>query len=242
MAYLKLNIFNVLIFVGMLVGIGFGSFILRKNNTKLSRLLAGFFLSLCISIIQLVYRDMGLNRAIIEIPRLPTDILLVAFIFVFVELYTKYIYRKSALYIAFSVFLAVYTFNLCYHFQVFSMALETYLAIDLLIATIIPVVSLGLMIPIFVNVYGVFNKNEKNSVNRASNARFQWLFNLIYGALFLTILWVLNVVFARFVFNGDNLPSYYVLWLSATAALIWWAYSGIPIEVLLDKESEDHKP
>ncbi|QHI37372.1 HTH-type transcriptional activator Btr [Kordia antarctica] len=234
---LNVNIYNLLIFAGIIQGIIFGIIVLtnKKYNNKASFSLACVMLLMSLSNLQYWLIDTKTieKYTFIKFTYIPWHWLIMPFFYLFVY---KYLQRKEKLdkkiklylFAPFFIVLSIVIVQLIYKFLInpnyelpshFSRGIFIYL--DIL--SILFIVSIIYMIFKMLKKYEIDNK-EYDSLQVISETA--WLKRLITIGLITCVFWIVAMAITVYS-NEENLALFYFLWLGMSIIIYYLGYVGI---------------
>jgi len=234
---INLNIYNLLIFAGVIQGLIFGVVVLlnKKHNSKASLYLAIFMLLMSISNLQYWLIDTRIveKYSFIKYTYIPWHWLIMPFFYLFVYKYLqlkKHLKRKTKLYlfIPFFIVLSIVVFQLFYKILInpsyelpshFSRGIFIYL--DIL--SIVFVISIIFMISKMLKAY----ENEHKSYNPLKvKSETKWLKRLITIGVIICTFWIIAMSITVYS-NKENLSLFYFLWIGMSAIIYYLGYVGV---------------
>jgi len=224
---LNLNLYNILVVLGIIHGVIF-SFILffsPKLKSKTNIFLAFTILALCFSNLQYWLLDVGLspgyeNNNLIFVP---FEFLMVPMFFLFVKSYLKNDFKKQYMFLLFvPFFLAIIYQILTDLARVNSKVIEFF---NLVIEYGSLLFSLVIIFLVFKNIRDYEKKVANDSFNEIP-ITVTWLKQILIFGFFLCILWLLSLtIFESFSLSGYY--QYYPLWIGISILIYWIAYTSI---------------
>jgi len=226
---LNLNIFNLLILLGILHGFIFGVILLINKNLRriTNTYLALTVFSLSLSNLQYWLLDTGVtlksqynNNSLIFIP---FEFLILPFFYLFVKTYIGKKSKRKEQALLFSPFI----FSLLY------ILMRNYLSDSLAVVKafnlVVEYFSLFFTLGIIILVFKVILRHEK------SHADFQyqkvpfkigWLKRLLIIGFFLCCIWFISLNILKEIY-GSGYSKFYPLWIGISVLLYWIAYASI---------------
>ena len=224
---LNLNLYNILIVLGIIHGVIF-SFILFFNpklKSKTNIFLAFTILSLCFSNLQYWLLDVGLspgyeNNNLIFVP---FEFLMVPMFFLFVKSYLKNDFKKQHIFLLFVPFFFAILYQILTDLAtVNSKVIEFF---NLVIEYGSLLFSLVIIFLVFKNIRDYKKKVANDSFNEIP-ITVTWLKRILVFGFFLCILWLLSLtIFESFFPSGYY--QYYPLWIGISILIYWIAYTSI---------------
>lgn len=225
MDYLNFNIFNSVIFSGIVQGLIFSLvvFFHKKYKSQTNNFVALTVLVLSLSNFQYWLLDVGFRTTFENyFLYIPMEFLMGPFFYMFVKYFLKKevsLGEKTALFslffIAFTVQLVGSRLDLSEKELIFLNLMSNYLPI---------IFTLGLIILIF----RLITNNEKESmltVNSIVRVQTQWLKRYLLMGLVLCVLWFLSTNYLTNL--GSGYDRYYPLWIGVSVLIYWMAYESL---------------
>ncbi|MFK7832554.1 MAG: helix-turn-helix domain-containing protein [Winogradskyella sp.] len=217
----NLNIYNIVILLGLLHGIIFGLIILinQKLRSKTNFYLAITVFSLAFSNLQYWLKDVNLYPNLKYLPFFPFEFLMLPFFYFFVKSYlSKRISLKEVM-----VLLFFFPFFIIYQY-IFN---EKYFSVNLVeyINLFIEHISIVYSVVLIVIIYRVILNYEKSNFNNI-NVNTKWLKRVLTIGLILCLIWFLS-------FNIIDLSltkgyyRFYPLWIGISFLIYWIGYASI---------------
>jgi len=224
---LNLNLYNILIVVGIVHGVIF-SFILFFNpklKSKTNIFLALTILALCFSNLQYWLLDVGLspsyeNNNLIFVP---FEFLMVPMFFLFVKNYLKKDFKKHHLFLLLVPFFSAIFYQILTDLaRVNSKVIEFF---NLVIEYGSLLFSLVIIFLVFKNIIDYEKKTAKDSFSEIP-VTVTWLKRILIFGVVLCILWLLSLtVFESYFPSGYY--QYYPLWIGISVLIYWIAYTSV---------------
>ncbi|MBC8753946.1 helix-turn-helix transcriptional regulator [Kordia sp. YSTF-M3] len=234
---LNLNIYNLLIFAGIIQGFIFGIIVLssKKYNNRASFCLAFVMLLMSLSNLQywLIDTKTAEKYSFIKFTYIPWHWLIMPFFYIFVYLYIQRKEKLSKkiklyLFVPFFVVLSIVFIQLIYKFLIdpnyelpshFSRGIFIYL--DIL--SILFIISIIYMIFKMLRKYELDNK-KYDPLQVISETK--WLKRLITIGVITCIFWIIAMGITVYS-NKENLSLFYSLWLGMSIIIYYLGYVGI---------------
>ncbi|WP_281847922.1 helix-turn-helix domain-containing protein [Olleya namhaensis] len=225
---LNFNIYNVIILAGIIQGLIFSFVVLfhSKYKSKTNSYIVYTVLALSFSNFQYWVDDVNLEGvfSIFINLRIPCDMLIVPFFYLFVSSYLKEKTSKIVLYLLFSPFIISFIFNLSLYKKIFS---NTSLnrSINITLESISLVLSLVL-------IFFIFHKIKKYKIDfgkyneKIVRAETKWIKQVLIIGAIMCVFWLITIILMQTKLN-TGLNIYYPLWLSISALVYWISYVGI---------------
>ncbi|MFI0429472.1 helix-turn-helix domain-containing protein [Mariniflexile sp. HMF6888] len=229
MNYLNLNIFNIVILVGIIHGFIFSLVIAfnKKLHSKANYFLVLTILALAFSNLQYWVMDTGLiNRSVYDRHHLlfiPFEFLILPFFYFFVKSYLDNPVRLNEKILLYSPFI------LCMLYLGIKDVLQIDIKLAKTINLIIEYASILLSTIIVLLIFKVLNKYEKShSKPVLSNIKIKtkWLKNLLYLGLVIILIWFVSISFLETT-TSRGFYIFYPLWISITLIIYWIGYTAI---------------
>ena len=224
---MNFNIYNILIFAGILQGFFFSFSILFNGKYQKASIYFLIFtvLSLSLSNFQYWVYDTKLND---KFPFLSAiyvqfELLIVPFFYLFVRFYIKNIPKRRTIFLCFLPFLLSSLYQLLSYFNCFNNK-------DIItLNTVIEIASTVYNVLLIILIYYVLSMYRKT--NRIYNPKTviiktRWINYILTIGLISCLFWIVgNYIFTQ----NDNIgySQYYALWLSISFLVYWIAYAGI---------------
>ncbi|MFV0539748.1 MAG: helix-turn-helix domain-containing protein [Aestuariibaculum sp.] len=226
---LNLNIFNIIILVGIVHGFVFGLVIAfnKKWHSKSNYFLVLTILALALSNLQYWFMDTGfIDRSVYNRHHLlfvPFEFLILPFFYLFVKSYLNIPIKQSEKIGLYSPFV------LCvlYLFAKDTTQLNLNLAktINLVIEYISIIFSIVLIILVFKFIYRYEKAHSENQLLEVK-IKTKWLKNVLYLGLSIVLLWCISVSFLEITKNR-GFYIFYPLWISIAFIIYWIGYASI---------------
>ncbi|NCP52698.1 MAG: helix-turn-helix transcriptional regulator [Flavobacteriales bacterium] len=226
---LNLNIFNIVILVGIIHGIIFSLVIAfnKKRHSKTNYFLVLTSLALALSNLQYWFMDTELiNRSVYDRHHLlfiPFEFLILPFFYFFVKSYLDKpvkLHEKILLYSPFVICILYLGIKGVIHLDI---------KLAKTINLIIEYASILLSIIIVLLIFKVLNNYEKShSKPLLSDIKIktQWLKNLLFLGLGIILIWFASISFLETTTNR-GFYIFYPLWISITLIIYWIGYTAI---------------
>lgn len=226
---LNFNIFNIIIFSGIIQGLIFSAIVLtnKKYKSKTNNFIAYTVIVLSISNLQYWFMDVGFKGIlnIFDSLRIPCDMLIVPAFYFYVNSYLGKNHKiKTRLlfcipFLVSLIFNALYYYNLIFtknEFRTINIALETF---SLLF-------NLSLIIIVFIIIRNFEKKNTIYDRDRVV-IKTKWLKQILIIGGVMCIFWTGEIIYMQSRYNGGGLTIYYPLWISISFLVYWISYMGI---------------
>lgn len=237
---LNFNIFNVIIFAGIIHGFIFSLIILINKNlkSKTSFFLALTILSLAFSNLQYWFIDTGI------IPKfryydnnllfIPFEFLMVPFFFLFIKSYLKKaISRKEKIYL-FVPFIFTITYLLI--IDLLNKNTKVVKILNLIVEYLSILFSIFIIIYVFKIIMKYEKDNSKYNISRVV-IKTDWLKRIIYIGLSLCVLWLISLNIFKNQFK-EGYYQFYPLWIGISILIYWMGYTTILQKHLLNERKE----
>lgn len=231
MSNLNLNIFNIIILMGIIQGILFGLVVLfnTKYSSKTNSYLAYTVFSLVFSNLQHWFIDSNLilDFPILSIVRIPCELLIMPMFYLFVINYlfqTKF-KKTFFLFIPFfigtigQIIISIYKNNYSKKLD-FLILLKNYSIAEQLFSFLFSSLIIILILK-KVRSHEIENKNfDYEKVQVKTN----WLKNILFIGLLVCLFWIIEIYFMTKI-NGTSM--FYPLWISISLIIYWLSYVGL---------------
>lgn len=218
----NLNIFNVIILVGVIHGIIFSLIILinKKFKSRTNKFLALTILSLAFSNLQYWLMDVDLYSVKPNFVFIPFEFLMLPFFYFFVKSYLEKKILIIEYYILLSLFFITILYQLIFTTEYFSNKLIDFL--NLVLEYLSIVFSLTLMFIVFKTII----KYEKDTKpNQNLKAETKWLKKILILGITLCIIWFFSLNY--FDFYSKGYYKFYPLWIGISILIYWVGYASI---------------
>ncbi len=226
---LNLNLFNIVILVGIIHSLIFSLVVAlnKKLHSKANYFLVLTILALSLSNLQYWCMDTGLvSRTLYDKHHLlfiPFEFLILPFFYFFVKSYLDKLVNVNEKLVMYSPFI------LCILYlgvkDVTQLNLKTAKTINLIIEYVSIVFSVFIIILIFKAITNYEKPNTKQSI-AAVKVSTTWLKNILYLGLIIICIWVVSVSFLETTTN-KRFYIFYPLWISLTFIIYWIGYTAI---------------
>lgn len=226
MKNLNLNIFNVLILLGVLHGFIFGAILLtnKKLKSRTNTYLALTVFSLAFSNLQYLFYDFNILKASVsKYFFIPFEFLILPMFFFFVNNYLKKDYNNRLVLLLISPFVLI-SIN-----QIFIAILDINNDILNFSNLILEYFALTFTIILILLIFRLLKKYELRSKKLDYTyipIQTLWLKQLLFFGLLLCALWLISLSFFK-EYMGEDLYPFYPLWIGISLLLYWIGYTSI---------------
>jgi len=224
---LKINIFNIIILMGILQGVVFSLVVLlsKKYSSRTNSYLAYTVISLIVSNLQYWFIDTRLSHSLpfLSYLRIPSELLILPMFYLFVRHYLEKKCSKNLQLIIFSPFLIDFLVQslLAINDCTFKLKVnELYYYLEELFSFGF---SLLLIIKTFQLIIQYEKENKKFNYSKVT-AQTKWIKQLLLLGFFACIFWVFVLVYMK---AYDDVSIYYCLWISISFIVYWISYVGL---------------
>ncbi|WP_194508897.1 helix-turn-helix domain-containing protein [Psychroserpens luteus] len=237
---LNFNIFNIIIFTGIIHGFIFSSVVLinKKLNSKPNFYLSFTVLALAFSNLQYWFLDTGItqryqydNNSIIFIP---FEFLILPFFYLFVKSYINKKLNKTELFALFSPFV------LCVIYLIIRNTLNDNLKVIKIFNLIVEYLSICLSLTIIILVFRMLYRHEKSNKKQVNNTvliKTKWLKRILIIGIILCVVWFISLnIFIDIISSGFY--RFYPLWIGMSILIYWVGYTAILQKQLYNQRTE----
>lgn len=223
---LNLNIFNVIILLGVIHGLIFGTIILVNKNlkSKANRFLALTVFSLALSNLQYLLYDFNiLKKSFSKFFFIPFEFLILPMFFLFVKNYLQNRYSNKLL------FLLTFPFLFASLNQILTGILGFNNLFLNVTHSILEYFAAVFTITLIVFIFYIIKKYElkiRKLDYKYIPIQTIWLKQLLIFGLFLCIVWFISLIFFKD-YLGQDLYPFYPLWIGISILLYWIGYTSI---------------
>lgn len=230
---LNINLYNLIILMGILQGLVFSFAILfiKKYYSKTNSFLAYTVLSLSFSNLQYWMIDSNLVKSfpVLGMLRIPCDFLMIPMFYIFVNLYLgKEVSKKQKLILGLP-FLIDFLFQILntinttiFQYRLLNQdKVYAYIVIQEFFSMVFSVILIILTIRI-VNEYESKNLNYNFKIVKA---RTKWLKQILFIGLAVCSFWIIQIYFMMD--KGSGMSVNYLLWISISFIIYWLSYVGL---------------
>ncbi len=226
---LNFNIFNILIFAGIVHGFGFSLIIFfnKKLSSVTNYFLAFTILALALSNLQYWFIDTGIipkykyeDKSLLFIP---FEFLILPFFYFFVKNYLNRKVSKAEYIYMFIPFILCIAYLLVH--DVVDTKLGFFKTLNLIVEYISVFFSILLIILIFYIIYSYEKEHSKYSVSKI-NIKTKWLKRSLVLGLLLCVLWFVSLNIFKDAF-GKGYYKFYPLWIGIATLIYWISYVSI---------------
>lgn len=220
----NLNIYNIIIVLGIIHGLIFGSILIINKKLK-SR--TNFYLSLTVfalafSNLQYWLKDVNLYPSLKYLPFIPFEFLMLPFFYFFVK---SFLDREISRYEKI-ILLSFFPFFIIYQY-IFIEAFFSLKLIDLL-NLVIEYVSLIYSIAlIFITFKIIINYEKEYSNNKKLRISTKWLKHILIIGLILCVIWFLSLNLFENIITAKGYYQFYPLWIGISILIYWIGYASI---------------
>ena len=233
MSDLNINLYNLIILMGILQGLVFSFAILfiKKYYSKTNSFLAYTVLSLSFSNLQYWIIDSNLVKSfpVLGMLRIPCDFLLGPMFYIFVNLYLgKEISKKNK-------FFLCLPFLIDFIFQIFTtINAEIYnhkfigydvIYINLFIQEFFSMCFLVILIILMIKIVNKYESENSNYNFKIVKARTKWLRQILFMGLAVSSFWIVQIYFMMN--KGSGMSINYLLWISISFVIYWFSSVGL---------------
>lgn len=228
MGELNFNIFNLIIFAGIIQGLifSFVVLVLKKYRSKANVFIALTVLVLSLSNLQYWFMDIEIKGtfAIFNNLRIPCDTLIVPFFFLYVN---SYLQKKIEvkLVILLSVPFAVSLIFNIFIFYGFLIDRSYYRNINIALESLSFVFNLILIIVIILNI-SKYEKGNSQYDKTKIKSQTKWLKQILYIGIVMCLFWFGEIIYMQTKYN-TTLSIYYPLWISISFLVYWISYVAL---------------
>ncbi|WP_452220299.1 helix-turn-helix domain-containing protein [Lacinutrix salivirga] len=228
MSDLNFNIYNIIIFTGIIQGLIFSLIVLfnKKYKSKTNNYIVFTVLALSFSNLQYWIDDVGLKGfiSIFVNLRIPCDTLIVPFFFLFVNSYLKNKISNKNLFLLILPFFISLFFNIIISYKLFfnDNQLRT---INILLETFSFLFNLILIVIIILKIKN-YKKNNIEYIKENVRAKTKWLIHILYIGGIMCLFWFATIIIMQTSLN-TGLKIYYPLWISISLLVYWISYVSI---------------
>lgn len=215
------NIFNIIILVGIIHGIIFGTILLKNKHlkSKTNNYLSLTVFSLALSNLQYWLKDVGLYPNIDALPFFPFEFLMLPFFYFFVKSYLEMEIKKNEkiFLISFFPFFVIYQY----------IFIEKYFSIKLIELLNLFIEYISMIYSIFL-IFVIFSKiihYEKRYTDNISIST-KWLKHTLIIGLVLCALWFTSLTLFDSIFHRGYYQ-FYPLWIGLSVLIYWIGYTSI---------------
>lgn len=233
MENLNLNIFNLIILMGIIQGFIFGFIIIfnKKLNNKTNLFLAFTSFSLSISNLQHWFIDskMYLQLQFLNIIRIPTEFLIISMFYLFVNRYLEIKISNKKIILLTIPFFLDFTLKIFLRisssFKIGFMHSNTkILGTSFYEELFCLLFSISLIIKSFLLVEK-YEKGNKNSND--VKAKTKWLTNILKIGVITCVIWFGGIVLFSYFKQNNETSIFYPLWICITVIIYWLSYTGL---------------
>ncbi|MFV0565882.1 MAG: helix-turn-helix domain-containing protein [Flavobacteriaceae bacterium] len=226
---LNLNIFNIIILVGIVHGLVFSLVIVlnKKLHSKTNYFLVLTILALAFSNLQYWFMDTGLiGRSVYDRHHLlfiPFEFLMLPFFYFFVKSYLDKPVNLNERLLLYSPFV------LCVLYLAVKDATQLELKAAKIINLVIEYISIGFSIAIIILIFKAIKQYEKQSGQYTVpeiKVKTKWLKNILYLGLAIIIIWLVSVSYLE-TSKNRGFYVFYPLWISMAFIIYWIGYTAI---------------
>ncbi len=237
---LNFNIFNIIIFTGIIHGFIFSAVVLinKKLNSKTNVFLSFTVLVLALSNLQYWFIDTGIipkykyyNNSFIFIP---FEFLILPFFFLFVK---SFINKKISNHEKIILFIP---FTLCIIYLLIRGLLNDNLRVIKVFNLIIEYLSIFFSITIIILVFKMLISHEKTYKKKTISEvviKTKWLKKILSIGLILCFLWFISLNIFKNVLS-DGYKRFYPLWIGMSILIYWVGYAAILQKQLYNERKE----
>lgn len=225
---LNFNIFNIVIFVGIVQGIIFSSIIFfhKRYKSRINNFIALTVLSLSLSNLQYWFMDVDLKGffQIFNKFRIPFDFLIVPSFFLFVKSYLRNKVGYNLIFLLSIPFLIGLTSN----FSLLSPNLfsyDTFITISIVLEVFSLLFNLSLIILIFKYILKYENEHKYYD-SKDIKIKTYWLKQTLIIGMIMCLFWFAEIMYVKRE-NNIGLSVYYPLWISISVLIYWISYAGV---------------
>ncbi len=247
MENLNLNIFNLIILMGIIQGFVFGFIIIfnKKLNNKTNLFLAFTSFSLSISNLQHWFIDSKfyLQFPFLNFIRIPTEFLIIPMFYLFVNQYLeikisnkKIILLTIPFLLDFALKILLYTSNpfknAFLHSNTKILGTSFYEEIFCFLFSIFLIVKSFLLVK-------KYEKRKENSENVKAKTR--WLTNILKTGITTCMIWLGGIIFFSYYNSNNETTIFYPLWICITVIIYWLSYTGLFQSIIFHERKEIRK-
>jgi hypothetical protein len=237
---LNFNIFNIIIFTGIIHGFIFSFVVLinKKLNSKSNIYLSFTVLALAFSNLQYWFLDTGItqryqydNNSIIFIP---FEFLILPFFYLFVKSYVNKRVNRTEHLALFSPFV------LCVIYLLIRNTINDNLKVIKIFNLIVEYLSICLSLIIIILVFKMLNTHERSNKQQINNEillKTKWLKRILIIGIVLCIVWFISLnIFIDIISTGFY--RFYPLWIGMSILIYWVGYTAILQKQLYNQRTE----
>lgn len=222
---LNINVFNVLIFLGIVHGIIFSLILLINSNirSKTNNYLSFTILVLSFSNLQYIMYDVGIiGDFYVQNIFIPFEYLILPMFYLFVRSYLEKSFTKKLILTLLSPFILIFSIQL---FSALFKINSLRNILNIFSEHTAIVFTFALIILIFHSIIRYEKSISKNSFSETAKTT-SWLKRLLIIGIVLCIIWFLSLnIFKDYL--GEKLYPFYPLWIGTSILIYWIAYTSI---------------
>ena len=226
---LNFNIFNLIIFAGIIQGLIFSFIILVNKNykSKTNNFIAYTVLSLTLSNLQYWFIDINVYNlsSFFNKLRIPCDVLIVPTFYLFVKSYLNLKKNKAIINSFIIIFSVNLIFNLFYYFNIL-FSKNGFRNINILLETFSFILNLTLIIIIFRIVIN-YEITSKNYNKHIITNQTKWIKHILIIGGIICLFWFIIIMYMQSKYHIGGLQIYYPLWICISFLVYWISYVAI---------------
>ncbi|WP_298556224.1 hypothetical protein [uncultured Algibacter sp.] len=226
---LNFNIYNLIIFSGILQGLIFSIVIFfnKHYSSKTNKYIALTVLVLSLSNLQYWFLDVGFNGifSVFNKLRIPCDTLIAPFFYLYVNSFLKNKNRNEIIILLSIPFFISLIVNIVLYSNTFSTN-TIFRTINIVLENLSFIYNLTLIILILYKIRVYERRNKTYNIFNVS-VETKWLKNILYIGGAMCLFWFLEIIYMQTKYNAGGLGIYYPLWISISFLIYWISYVGI---------------
>ncbi|WP_299337560.1 AraC family transcriptional regulator [uncultured Psychroserpens sp.] len=229
MGELNFNIYNIIIFSGIIQGLIFSSVVLfnRKYRSLTNSFIAITVLVLSLSNLQYWIMDVGFKGilSIFDKLRIPCDMLIVPSFYLYVISYLQEKVSLRLIYFFLIPFALALVFNLFYYYDLIFTP-DGFINVNIALESFSLLFNLTLIVMILMKIFN-YEKTNKFYNKRLVRVETKWLKHILYIGGIMCLFWIAEIIYMQSSYNKGGLSIYYPLWISISFLVYWISYVGI---------------